>query len=150
MRPLAAQPNREGVRRGGEGPWFGDHLPDDESAVDVPAKDCLDTIEHSTRQNRGRARSNLFGGLQHDQDVTFRPSAKEVHRGANCPGGVHVMAARVHDPRCRRRERQSGLFIDGERVDVATDRHHRRVSVQSRNPRHDPGPRHTLNRGNAK
>jgi hypothetical protein len=50
---------------------------------------------------------------------------------------VDVVAAGVHDPGRRRRERQAGGFLDRQRVNVTPDRHDGRAWVASGEPGDD-------------
>jgi hypothetical protein len=63
----------------------------------------------------------------------------EQERGTDRPRRVDVVPTGVHHPGHRGGERQPRGLVDGERVDVAADRHQGGVPVTAGEPRDDAG-----------
>ena len=142
VRALAMNCDRERCRRTRRAARLRDHLSDREAPVDVPAEDCRHAVERPALEDRRRAVADFLGRLQHDQHVTARGLPGEKHRGADRPCRVHVVATGVHNAGDFGRVRQSGRFLNRQRIDVAANRDDRRLAIAARHSRDDAGSRH--------
>ncbi len=86
----------------------------------VRADSCGHVGEQAGVDHGFRAEAKLFGRLEQQFDGSFDAFAAlgEPERGAEHVRHVQVMTATVHDTVVDGRERQSGVLLDGQAVDV--------------------------------
>ena len=77
--------------------------------------------------------ADLLRRLQHDQHIAQCWSSSEQRRGADRPRRVHIVTARMHDPRHLRRIGQTGRLLDGECIDIPAHRDNRAAGAAATN-----------------
>ena len=142
VRPPAPKLDLEAVCGGAHGAGLDHRLPDLEGQVDMGAEDRPNLVQDAGRQDRRRALAALLRRLQHEQNVACRRFGLEQARRGDRPGGMDVVAAGVHHALVARRERQTGVFLDRQRVDVTAHRDQRRLPVATGYPSDHTGAGH--------
>lgn len=130
MPAAAGNPPTERIDRRRTRSFANSDVPHRQPRVDVQRNDVIDAIERAIVDHSWRAAQTLFvlrflGRLKQEPhiaaQIAFSKLLFEQVRHAKQNGGVRIVPAGVHDPRILRGKRQTGRFVDRQRVHVGAD-----------------------------